>query len=99
MTRLVHPRKFEDEIGQPAEVREDGEDHPWLVLPASPESCHQQDKDRDRNSGDCEPFLGVGESGDDDEELYCKAQEKEEIKFQKSNVYLTMLLAFAYYDH
>lgn len=88
MTRLVHPGELEDKVCQSAEEKDNGKKHSELVLPSRPECCHNEDDDSDRDSGDRNPFLGICDVVDDNEELYSEAQEEEEIELQQSNVNL-----------
>jgi len=80
VTWLVHPGELEDEVCQSTEEKDNGKEHSELVLPSSPECCHNEDDDGDRDSGDCNPFLGICDVVDDNEELYSEAQEEEEIE-------------------
>ena len=91
MACLVHSGELEDEVRQSAEEEDDGEEHAELVLSSGPECCHDEDDDRDWDSGDRDPFLGVCDVVDDDEELDCEAQKEEEIELQQSDVNLFSL--------
>jgi len=45
--------KLEDEVCQSTEEEEDGGNHSKFVLTASPEGCHEEDKNRHWNGSDC----------------------------------------------
>ena len=86
MTRLVHPGKLEDEIGKSAEETQNCDYHPKPVLAPSPESCHEEDDNCNRDGGHCNPFLGICETRDNDKELDGEGKEEEEIELEESDV-------------
>ena len=81
MAWLVHPGELENEVCQSAEKHNDAEEHSELVFSSSPEGCHDEDDDSNRDSSDRHPFLSVCDVVDNHEELYGEAQEEEEIEF------------------
>lgn len=85
---LIHPGEFEDEVCKAAEVEENGDHHSNLVFASSPESCHEQNEDSDRNRCNGQSIFGIGYSCDNDEKLYCEAEEEEEIELQEGDVNL-----------
>lgn len=83
---LVDAHQLEEEVGQAAEVEQDGEGHADLVLVAREEGCREQDEDGYRDGGDGQRELGLGNGDDDDEELDREAQEEEKIELQQCDV-------------
>lgn len=86
MARLIHPSKLEYKVGKSTEETYDCDHHSKPVFAPSPESCHEEDNNGNGNGSNCDPFLGICETSDDDQELDSKGEEEEEIKLQQSDI-------------
>lgn len=78
--RLIHASQFEYEISQPTKEADDGDDHSKLLLSTGEESCHAQNENRNWDSTNSNPFLGIRKTRNDYQELNSKSKEEEEIE-------------------
>lgn len=70
---LIHSCKLEDEVCHSTEEEEDGPNHSNLILSSSPESCHEEDENRDGDCGDGKAEFSICQSGNNNQELNCES--------------------------
>lgn len=88
---LVDTEELENEVRQAAKVEYDDGPGARLTLVPSEVSRKQEDQDRGGHRGHRQPHLDIGLASDNDDELYCEAEEEEEIELQQRDINLHLV--------